>query len=69
MCLAVPMKLIEIDGDVGRAELGGVVRDVRLDLLEDAKVGDYVIIHAGFAIQQLDQEEAHRTLALLSELL
>jgi len=49
MCLGIPIKLVELNWTDGKAELGGVKRDVRLDLLEDVKVGDYVIVHAGYA--------------------
>ena len=68
MCLAVPMKLIEIRDDDGIAELGGVKREVNLHLLEGASIGDYIIVHAGFAIQKLDKEEAEETLNLLRQL-
>ncbi len=58
MCLAVPMKLIEIkdEGDTKRGvvETGGVMREVDLTLLKDVKTGDYVIVHAGFAIEKID---------------
>ncbi len=66
MCLAVPMKLVEKDGNVGVAEVGGVRSRVRLDLV-DAEIGQSVIVHAGFAIQVLDEEEANDTLALLKQ--
>jgi hydrogenase expression/formation protein HypC len=69
MCLAVPMRLIEREGNAGIAEIAGVKKEVRLDLLPDAAIGDYLIIHAGFAIQQLDEEEAQETLALFREML
>jgi hydrogenase expression/formation protein HypC len=69
MCLAVPMRLIERSGNTGIAEVSGVRKEVRLDLLPDAKVGEYVIIHAGFAIQKLDEEEAEETLRLFREML
>ncbi len=61
------MKIVEVNWPDAKAELGGVIRDVRLDLLEDVKVGDYVIIHAGYAIQKLDEKEAQETLKLLRE--
>ncbi|MCD6087985.1 MAG: HypC/HybG/HupF family hydrogenase formation chaperone [Candidatus Hydrothermae bacterium] len=67
MCLGIPMKLVELNWPDGKAELGGVKRDVRLDLLEDVKVGDYIIVHAGYAIQRLDEEEALETLRILKE--
>ena len=67
MCLAVPMKVIEIRGDMGDVEVGGVKREVGLMLLEDVRVGDWVIIHAGFAISKLDENQAEETLGLLKE--
>ena len=68
MCLAVPMKLVEIRGDTAVAEMGGVRREVNVQLLEGAGVGDYVIVHAGFAIQKLDREDAEETLRLFREM-
>lgn len=69
MCLAIPMKLVDVEGQVGRAEIGGVLREVRLDLLEDVRAGDYVIVHAGFAIQKLDEGEAEETIHLIGQYL
>ena len=69
MCLAVPMKLIEKEGNSGIAEISGIKTEVRLDLLPDAQMGDYLIIHAGFAIQRLDEKEAEETLSLFREML
>jgi len=68
MCLAIPAKVIEKKGTLGIAEIGGLRREVDLRLLEDVKVGDYVIIHAGFGIQKLDIKEAEETLSLLKEM-
>ena len=68
MCLAVPMKLIKREGDVGIVELGGVERQISLMLLKDALEGEYLVVHAGFAIQRLDEEEAKKTLELLIEM-
>ncbi len=68
MCLAVPMKLIKIEGDKGVVELSGVKKEISLKLLEEAKIGDYLIIHAGFAIQRLDEEEAQETLKIWEEI-
>jgi len=68
MCLAIPMKLTRIAGDKGIAELSGVKKEVSLKLLEEVKLGDYLIIHAGFAIQRLDEEEAMKTLAIWEEI-
>ena len=69
MCLAVPMKLIKIEGTKGIAELGNLQREIGLLLLENAKIGDYVIVHAGYAIQILDEEEAFKTISLLESYL
>ncbi|OHE59379.1 MAG: hypothetical protein A2Z47_03435, partial [Thermodesulfovibrio sp. RBG_19FT_COMBO_42_12] len=63
MCLAVPMKVIEINGYLGMAEVGRVKREINLMLLDDVKIGDYVIVHAGSAIQKLDEAEAEKTLS------
>ncbi len=68
MCLAIPAEIIKIEGTDGIAEIGGVKREVDLRMLEDVKVGDYVIIHAGFGIQKLDAKEAEETLAMLREI-
>ena len=58
MCLAVPSKIVEIENNMGTIDVDGVKGKVSLLLLEDPKVGDYVIVHAGFAIQQIDEEAA-----------
>ena len=69
MCLAVPMKLVEITGSgVGKVDAGGVKADVSLAMAPDAKMGDYLIVHAGFAIEILDHEEAMIRLDLFREL-
>ncbi len=62
------MKILQISGGIGIADLSGVKREVNLNLIEDPKVGDYVIVHAGFAIQKLDEVEAEKTLELLREI-
>ena len=67
MCLAIPMKVVQIEGPLARVEEAGVSREVRVDLVEGVKVGDYVIVHAGIAIERLDEEEARETLRLLEE--
>lgn len=58
MCLAVPLRLIEINGAVGVGEFDGVRRKVQLTFVPNAKVGDYVIVHAGFAVEIMDEEQA-----------
>jgi hydrogenase expression/formation protein HypC len=68
MCLAIPAKVVEIaEGDQAIVDLGGVRKDVSLALVEDVKVGDYVIVHVGYALTRLDPEEAEKTLALMAE--
>jgi hydrogenase expression/formation protein HypC len=68
MCLGIPVKIIQKKGEEGIAEFKGVKRKVSLKLLDEVKVGDYVILHAGFAIQRLDKEDALETLKLFDEL-
>lgn len=67
MCLGVPMKLASVTGREGKAVLEGVSRKIALDLVPDAQEGDYVIVHAGYAIQILDEKSALETLQLLAE--
>ena len=69
MCLGIPMQVVSIDeaGQAGVAQTGGVSRPVRLDLVEDPKLGDFILVHAGYAIQKLSAEEAEETLSLLKE--
>jgi len=62
------MKVIKINDGLGIVEIGGVKREISLQLVEDIRIGDYVIIHAGFAIQKLNEEEAEETLSLLREI-
>jgi hydrogenase expression/formation protein HypC len=71
MCLAVPMKIVKLTGTDAVVELGGVQRPVNLTLISDSeiKTGDYVIVHAGFAIQKLDNADAEERLKLLQEML
>ena len=68
MCLAVPGRIIEIDGTKARIDFGGVTRDADLTLVPDASTGDYVLVHAGFAIERLDEGEAQETLRLFRDL-
>ncbi|MEE4365237.1 MAG: HypC/HybG/HupF family hydrogenase formation chaperone [Desulfotignum sp.] len=62
MCLAVPSKIIDIQDSLARVEVDGVVREASLLILDDVKIGDYVIVHAGFAISKLDEQAALQTL-------
>ncbi len=68
MCLAMPAKILSIDGDEAEVDFGGAIRKTNVSMV-DAKVGEYVIIHAGFAIQKVDEEEAKETLQLWNEFL
>jgi hydrogenase expression/formation protein HypC len=68
MCLAVPAEVKSIDGVMATVDFGGVTRTANVSLV-DAKVGDFVIVHAGYAIEVLDREEAEKTLELFRELL
>ena len=72
MCLAVPGKIIEITptdaARMGKVDFGGVIREVCLEAIPDAQIGNFVIVHAGFALNILSEEEAEETLAALREL-
>ena len=68
MCLAVPAKILSIQAALAQVELSGVTKDVSLMLLPEAKVGDYVLVHAGFAMQIVDEKDAEETNALLAEM-
>jgi len=69
MCLAVPSKIIEINDALAKVEVDGVVREASLMLLEDAGIGDYVIVHAGFAISKVDEESALQTIEDMRKIL
>ena len=69
MCLAIPARVVaRLDADRAIVELGGVRKDISLALVEDVAVGDYVIVHVGYALNKLDPEEAAKTLALFAEM-
>ncbi|MBV9876503.1 MAG: HypC/HybG/HupF family hydrogenase formation chaperone [Verrucomicrobia bacterium] len=73
MCLAIPGKLIEISHDLqgvrmGKANFGGIVKQVCLEYTPEAQAGDYVLVHVGFALGKVDEEEAVRTYKLLEEM-
>jgi hydrogenase expression/formation protein HypC len=69
MCLAVPMQVKTIENEVAMCEIDGVQRQASLMMLDDVKIGDYVLIHAGFAIEKIDDDEAQLTLKALREAL
>jgi len=62
MCLAVPSRIIEINDKIAKVDVDGVIRETSIMLIEDVKIGDYVIVHAGFAINKIDEEAALQTL-------
>jgi len=68
MCLAVPARITRIDGKTAKVDFGGVTREADLTLVPEAGKGDYVLVHAGFAIQRLDEQEAQETISLFREL-
>ncbi len=68
MCLAIPMKIVATDGFSATVEAEGVSREINLRLLENAQVGDYVLVHAGFAIEKIDEQEAKETLDLMQHI-
>jgi hydrogenase expression/formation protein HypC len=69
MCLAVPMRVMTIDGEMAICEIDGVRREASLMMVDGVGVNDYVLIHAGFAIERLDEAEAEETLRLMREVL
>ena len=69
MCLAIPAQVVELrDGDNAMVDLAGVRKEISLSLVENVALGDYVIVHVGYALNKLDPEEAAKTLALFAEL-
>jgi hydrogenase expression/formation protein HypC len=69
MCLAIPALIVQrVEGDAAVIELDGVRKQISLALVPEAQVGDYVIVHVGYALTRLDPEEAQRTLALFAQL-
>ena len=67
MCLAIPSKIVKIENNMATIDVDGVRREASLLLLEDVQIGDFVIVHAGFAIQKIDEAAARETLDLLRE--
>jgi hydrogenase expression/formation protein HypC len=68
MCLAVPGQVVSVEGTQANVDFGGVLRKVNVSLV-DAQVGEWVVVHAGFAIEKMDEEEARETLKLWGEML
>ena len=68
MCLSIPAKIISIEGNMAKVSLGGSEVSASLQLVDDVKVGDYVLLHTGFAIEKIDEVEAMETMKLLKEI-
>ena len=68
MCLAIPLEVIEINDNIAKVSIGNTKREAYLDLMDKVEVGDFVLVHAGFAIEKLDKEEAEKTLSLFKEI-
>ncbi len=68
MCLAIPMKIIRIKNNTAYAEVGGVEYQANIDLLKEVDIGDYIIVHAGFAIEKLDEQTAQESLDIWKEI-
>lgn len=68
MCLSVPAEIISVDGQMAQASVGGAMREISLQLVENIIPGDFVLLHTGFAIEKISQKEAEETLRLLREL-
>jgi len=67
MCLAIPLKIKSIKGHFAQAQIDGLKRTVNIDMVSGLKIGDYVLVHAGFAIQKIDPDKARETLRLIQE--
>jgi hydrogenase expression/formation protein HypC len=67
MCLSIPAKVEKIEGDMAEVSVGGTIYNASLQMLDDVKIGDYILMHTGFAIQKLDPEEAEESLKVFEE--
>lgn len=68
MCLGIPMKIKKINADFAKVETGRLIRTVNIQMLPKIKIGDYIIVHAGFAIEKIDPQKAEETLRLINEI-
>lgn len=68
MCLGLPLRIMEINGKEAAGELNGIKRKVRVDLIENLNIGEYVMVHAGFAIEKIEEADALETLEIVDEL-
>lgn len=69
MCYAIPAKVTELIGDTAKVDYGGVTKKVNTSLIDKLKIGDYVLIHAGFAIEKLDKKSAEESLELIQDII
>ena len=67
MCIAIPGRVVEVDYPYAVVDFKGTKRKIRVDLLDDVKAGDWVLVHVGFAIQKVDEEEAKKTVEMLEK--
>jgi hydrogenase expression/formation protein HypC len=68
MCLSIPAKILSIEGTTAKASVGGAIVNASLHLVDDAAVGDYILIHTGFALQKISEEEALETIRMIKDL-
>jgi hydrogenase expression/formation protein HypC len=68
MCLSIPAKIVSIDGTMAEVSAGGAIFSAGLQMIEDPRVGDYILLHAGFAIQKINEKEAEETIRLFEEM-
>lgn len=68
MCLAIPMKIKKIDGEFAKVETGRLIRTINIQMVPAIKEGDYVIVHAGFALEKIDPQKAKETLKVINEI-
>ena len=68
MCLSIPVRIVSIDGSIAEVSAGGAIFKAGLQMIENAQVGDYVLLHAGFAIQKINEKEALETIVLFEEI-
>jgi hydrogenase expression/formation protein HypC len=68
MCLSIPAKILSVEGNTAKASVGGAIVNTSLHLVDDIQVGDYVLIHTGFALQKISEEEALETIRIIEDL-
>ncbi len=68
MCLSIPGKILSVEGDTAKVSVGGTVVEANLQLLDNVKAGEYVLVHSGFALERISEEEARETMKLFDEL-